>query len=113
MVEVSLGVLWGMGVLFTALIWWRLEKNALILKHELETARASIEAAAPTEFNLATLREELEDLIAETIGSMQPPSIADHLGGVLAQWAQLKMMKEVQAVQPTLDSVSEPNFGTV
>jgi len=99
MVEVSLGLLWGMGTVWVALIWWRLEKNALILKHELNVAKASIENAAPTNFNIADLKAELEDLIAETIGSMQPPSIADHLGGVLAQWAQIKLMREVQSMQ--------------
>lgn len=99
MVEVSLGLLWGMGTVWVALIWWRLEKNALILKHELAQAKASIENAAPTNFNVADLKAELEELIADTIGSMQPPSIADHLGGVLAQWAQIKMMKEAQTMQ--------------
>ena len=99
MVEVSLGVLWGMGCVWVALIWWRLEKNALSLKHELNQAKSSIENASPTNFNLADLKAELEDLIAETIGSMQPPSIADHLGGVLAQWAQIKLMREAQSIQ--------------
>jgi len=99
MVEVSLGVFWGMGVLFTALIWWRLEKNALIFKHEMAQARSLIEQANPEGLNMADLREELEDLIGQTIGSMSPPSIADHLGGVLAQWAQLKLMREAQTMQ--------------
>lgn len=99
MVEVSLGLFWGMGCVWVALIWWRLERNALILKHELNVAKASIENATPTSFNVADLKTELEDLIADTIGSMQPPSIADHLGGVLAQWAQIKMMREAQNMQ--------------
>jgi NTP pyrophosphatase (non-canonical NTP hydrolase) len=100
MVEVSLGLLWGMGTVWVALIWWRLERNALILKHELAEAARAVEAASPTNFNITDLKAELEDLIADTIGSMQPPSIADHLGGVLAQWAQIKMMKEAQGMGP-------------
>jgi hypothetical protein len=108
MVEVSLGLLWGMGTVWVALIWWRLERNALILKHELNDARRAVEAATPTDLNITALREELEDLITETIGSMSPPSIADHLGGVLAQWAQLKMMKEVQNAQLEHPPPAEP-----
>lgn len=110
MVEVSLAVFWGMGAVFTALIWWRLERNALILKHELTAAARAVESATPTDFNIQDLKAELEELIAETIGSMSPPSIADHLGGVLAQWAQIKMMREAQNLngppiigEPTVD----------
>jgi hypothetical protein len=109
MVEVSLGLFWGMGCVWVALVWWRLERNALILKHELHAAKASIENATPQNFNVADLKAELEDLIADTIGSMQPPSIADHLGGVLAQWAQIKMMKEAQNLGPAqLEPQMEP-----
>lgn len=107
MVEVSLAAFWGMGVMWVALIWWRLERNALILKQELHSARAAVEATVPTTFNIQDLKAELEDLISDTIGAMQPPSIADHLGGVLAQWAQIKMMKEAQSVAPVLENFAE------
>jgi len=42
------------------------------------------------------LRESLEDLIAETIGSMRTPQLADHLGAMAQQFFQMKMAKQMQ-----------------
>ena len=42
------------------------------------------------------IKEELLDVVNETINSMRPPNIADHLGGILQQFAQMKMMKMMQ-----------------
>ena len=43
----------------------------------------------------------MSDLIQDTIGSMRTPQIADHLGAVLQQWANMKMQKEMYALQNT------------
>lgn len=37
--------------------------------------------------------EDLKDEVLEMIGTMRPPTIADHLGGVLQQFAQMRLMK--------------------
>tara|TARA_Y100000401_G_scaffold116805_1_gene123503 strand:+ start:3490 stop:3816 length:327 start_codon:yes stop_codon:yes gene_type:complete len=42
------------------------------------------------------MRAEVADIVADIMGGMRPPTIADHLGGVLAQFAQIKMMKELE-----------------
>ncbi len=42
------------------------------------------------------IREELLDVVNNTIQQMRPPNIADHLGGILNQFAQMKMMKMMQ-----------------
>ena len=42
------------------------------------------------------IREELLDVVNSTIQQMRPPNIADHLGGILNQFAQMKMMKMMQ-----------------
>lgn len=89
----TVGVLLGMNVALGALLWWRLEKNGLLMKHELSKTAASIEIPEP-KFEL--LKEDLADLIHDTIGEMRPPAIADHLGGILSQWAQLKFAKQMQ-----------------
>jgi len=43
---------------------------------------------------------DIEDGIQETVSSvmeqMRVPTIADHLGGMLAQWGQMKLMKEAE-----------------
>jgi len=43
------------------------------------------------------LKEEVGALVQEVIGTMRPPTIADHLGGVLSQFAQMRLMKMMQA----------------
>ena len=60
------------------------------------------------------LREEVGSLVQEVIGTMRPPTIADHLGGVLSQFAQMRLMKMMQsegmlpdAVSQTIEAVSE------
>lgn len=61
----------------------------------------TMESRALTEFNpnalFDDLRHEVGDLVADLVGSMRTPTIADHLGGVMAQFAQMKMMREMQA----------------
>jgi len=89
-----------------ALLWWRLDRNALIIKHELEQSATSIShaldgASLPDIPTLEDMREEMSDLIQDTIGSMRTPQIADHLGAVLQQWANMKMQKEMFAMQNT------------
>ena len=43
---------------------------------------------------------DIEDGIQETVSNvmeqMRVPTIADHLGGMLAQWGQMKLMKEAE-----------------
>lgn len=60
------------------------------------------------------LRDEVGSLVQEIMGSMRPPTIADHLGGVLHQFAQMKMMRMMQAdgmlpdaMAQTIETVSE------
>jgi len=43
------------------------------------------------------LRDEVTDLIHNLVGTMRTPTIADHLGGVLQQFAQMKMMRMMQS----------------
>jgi hypothetical protein len=45
---------------------------------------------------MSELKEDVNDMVAEIIGNMRQPTIADHLGGVMAQFAQMKMMRSLQ-----------------
>lgn len=53
------------------------------------------------------LREEVSGLVADLVGSMRTPTIADHLGGVLHQFAQMKMMRMMQADGMLPDAVAQ------
>jgi hypothetical protein len=112
--EVLFGAVLALCVGCVAILWWRLERNALIIKHELERSAASVTHALdgstiPDIPTLAEMRDEMADLIQDTIGSMRTPQVADHLGAILQQWAQIKMAKEMNAMQnsPMLDNLSK------
>lgn len=53
------------------------------------------------------LRDEVGSLVQEIMGSMRPPTIADHLGGVLSQFAQMRLMKMMQADGMLPDAVAD------
>ncbi len=56
---------------------------------------ASILEKQPSQ-NFETFKDDISDLILDTIQEMRPPAIADHLGGILSQWAQLKFARQMQ-----------------
>jgi len=101
----TVGTVLGINVALVALLWWRMEKNAMLLSLELEKTAASIKIEPPSFENL---KEDLSDLIHDTIGEMRPPAIADHLGGILSQWAQIKFAKEMQAMNLPISAPQEP-----
>jgi hypothetical protein len=98
--EGTVGLVLGLSVACVAFLAWRIEKQAYTLQQKLDDAANKIESKAiPDIPDFSELREELEDLITDTIGQMRTPQIADHLGAMLNQWAQIKFAKEMQAMQ--------------
>lgn len=61
----------------------------------------SIESRRLTDYDPTTVLDEMKDevqnLVLEVVSSMKTPTIADHLGGVVAQFAQMRMMRMLQA----------------
>ena len=59
-----------------------------------------IEAQAVSSFDpsaiMGNLRDEVGEIVQDLLENMRPPTIADHLGGVVAQFAQMKMMQQLQ-----------------
>lgn len=57
---------------------------------------------------LGEIKEEVGAMVLEVVGTMRPPTVADHLGGVLAQFAQIKMMKSLQdsGLAPVVDALA-------
>ena len=93
--EGTIGLVLGLCVACVAFLAWR-----FALQAKVDHAVGKIEQKAiPDIPDFAELREDLEDLIQDTIGSMRTPQIADHIGAVLSQWAQIKFAKEMQAMQ--------------
>jgi hypothetical protein len=112
--EGTVGLVLGLCVACVAFLAWRIEKQGYALKLKVDETAAKIESKTGSDIpDFTELREDLEDLIQETIGSMRTPQIADHIGAVLAQWAQVKMAKEMRAMEmiPALADVVAPENG--
>ena len=63
------------------------------LKKDIEKALDSFKMP---EINIDSIKEELLEVIEDLMANMRIPSIADHLGGVLSQFMQMKQMKMAQ-----------------
>ena len=63
------------------------------LKRDIEQALAAIQIP---EINIDSIKDELLDVVEDLMANMRIPSIADHLGGVVAQIMQMKQMKMAQ-----------------
>lgn len=99
MLEVLVGVWSGVNVACIALIWWRMEKNAILLRHEIAEAASNLKSLDLNSSLVDDVRDEINDAIEGAIGNMRTPQLADHLGAILSQWAQIKMAKEMQTLQ--------------
>ena len=93
-----MGVVWGLLFIGGGFLAYRIEKCNVQIKHQLEIGIQKIESKGIPTLDIEELRAELEDLIAESIGSMRQPQMIDHLGGILQQWAQIKFAKEMQTM---------------
>lgn len=60
----------------------------------------TLESKALTSFDpgaiLDEVRAEMAELVGDLVGQMRVPTVADHLGGVLAQFAQMRMVRQMQ-----------------
>jgi hypothetical protein len=60
----------------------------------------TMESKALTTFDPGAILDEIKDemsaVVLDVVNNMRPPTVADHLGGVLAQFAQMKMMRSLQ-----------------
>ena len=63
------------------------------LKRDIERALDSIKMP---EINIDSIKEELLDVVEDLMANMRIPSIADHLGGAVSSFLQMKQMKMAQ-----------------
>jgi hypothetical protein len=73
------------------------------LKNDIEKSLASITIP---DINFDDLKEELMGMVEDLMQSMRIPTIADHLGGALSAFAQMKMVK----MQQNMGMMSEPQI---
>ena len=103
--EGMMGVFLGLCVACVAFLAWRIEKHGINLRMQLVESAADLgDKTFPEIPDFDELRESLEDLIAETIGSMRTPQLADHLGAMAQQFFQMKMAKQMQEMGALLPS---------
>lgn len=99
--EGIVGALLGLLIIAGAYFAYRIDKTNTELKHEIQLGIEKLEAKAIPEFpDIDELMDEVQGIITETIGQMRVPTIADNLGAILQNWAQVKMAKEMQALSP-------------
>ena len=111
MQEVWFGVVLALCVGCVAFLAHRMEKNANALKHELALSVAKLDSKTFPEMpDFDELKESLEDLIEDTIGSMRVPQAGDHLMAMAQQWFQIKMAKQMNDI-PGLDLLAQGESG--
>ena len=76
-------------------------------KNEIEKTLSSI--AIPN-LNLDSIKDELVEVVEDLMQNMRIPSIADHLGGAVAQFMQMKQMKLAQDMGLTQPEVGDQPF---
>lgn len=114
MYEIITGIVLGLLVLAVVGLAIRLEqchRGILIMAENLREAfkRDIAEASLNTSDTFVdTIREDLLDTVNGVIQNMQPPTIVDHLGGVLQQFAQMKLMKAMRQEGMLPDQLAEP-----
>ena len=123
--EVSLGAVWGMfveslvlllsffGVIVVIFFLHHTSSKAL-LSHIEEIRADLVGNPSSTAFNLEEIKEDLLDMVHDTIGNMQPPNAWDHLLGALAGPIQMWAMRKAgidpttgQAIQTVLPDLQE------
>jgi len=74
------------------------------------TEKLGEDIKVPTSF-MDELKENLEDLVHDTISTMQPPNAADHVMGAIAQMIQMKAMQKFGMVTPTISDTQTVDNG--
>ena len=61
----------------------------------------------PTE-SVDLIRQEIEEIVGDTLAQIQTPTALDHIGGIFAQFAQMKMMRQAQEMGMLPDELEPP-----
>lgn len=113
----SLGAVWGMfsdsvvmlvlGFSLIGCLIYMHHSNSKALISQISIIKEEIsEKTSNTSFDLSELKEDMLDLVHETIGNMQPPNAFDHLLGALAGPIQAWAMRKA-GVNPATGQIIE------
>jgi hypothetical protein len=101
MMETILGAALAGNMLMMMAFWLMIKElrhDMVKIADKVDVGLDDIEIDIP---NLETIKEE----IFEVMGSMQQPSWLDHLGGALGQAIQMKTMRAMDAMPPSLKGI--------
>ena len=100
--EVSLGVVWGMfaetvvmlslGVAFFVVTFFLHQQTSKALFLQFESWKEDFLNARPRSFD--EIKDELLDIVEDTLQNMQPPNAGDHFLGIFAQVGQMWAMRK-------------------
>jgi hypothetical protein len=100
----SMLLLVGLGFLVTVIFLSHNASAKALLSHIEGIREELVTEKASTGFDIAELKEDLLDMVHETIGNMSPPTAIDHLLGALSgplqMWAMRKAGIDPSTGQP-------------
>ena len=96
---------------FMAFILMKLDLKKSEARELQKDIQRALDSIKMPEINIDSIKEELLDVVEDLMANMRIPSIADHLGGVFAQFMQMKQMKMAQEMGLTggqeLDAIDD------
>jgi hypothetical protein len=81
---------------FMAFILMKLDLKKSEARELQKDIQRALDSIKMPDLNLDSIKNELIDVVEELMANMRIPSIADHLGGAVSSFLQMKQMKMAQ-----------------
>jgi hypothetical protein len=81
---------------FMAFILMKLDLKKSEARELQKDIQRALDSLKMPEINIDSIKDELIDVVEELMANMRIPSIADHLGGAVSSFLQMKQMKMAQ-----------------
>ena len=81
---------------FMAFILMKLDLKKSEARELQKDIQRALDSIKMPDINLDSIKNELVDVVEELMTNMRIPSIADHLGGAVSSFLQMKQMKMAQ-----------------
>ena len=95
---------------FMAFILMKLDLKKSEARELQKDIQRALDSIKMPDINLDSIKNELIDVVEELMANMRIPSIADHLGGAVSSFLQMKQMKMAQDLGLSLGtSPQEPD----
>jgi len=103
MIEAILGAALAGNMLMIIAFWVMMKemrRDLFAMGNKIDHGIENIQVEVP---DLDDLRRDIMDVM----GSMHTPTFADHLGGMMAQWGQAKLMKSMGEMAPANEMIDQ------